>query len=368
MKAIQYHLLIVAVLTGLLMYGCDKGEGETPPQEPLAATLYGSSYFKWNAQGRFLTISTTKAWTVTFSYPDGAPAGWCSASPSSGTGNKNVWIATATNNTTAVRQATVVVATDTENISIDIAQYSANDALPASLKNHLELPKVEDPEWLLNYEDGDYTIEYSTAKKHSKWVAWPLYKSHMGSSGRTNAWQFDGRIPEAYRPTQQDFSGSGYDRGHLCPSADRTQSRSMNAQTFMYSNMSPQLAGLNQKIWATLEDRVRGWAGGADTLYICAGGTILKESNIQGYTTPSSMAVPKYYFKVVLRKKAVTGALDAIGFWFENKDYGKESLSSKHVKTIDEIETLTGLDFFYLLPAAEQDRVEAAFAPSAFGL
>jgi endonuclease G len=188
----------------------------------------------------------------------------------------------------------------------------------------------------------------------------------MGSSGRTDYWQFDPRIPEQYAPVRADFSG--YDRGHLCPSADRTQSTAMNRQTFMYSNMSPQVSAFNQGIWGTLETKVRGWVNGSDTLYICAGGTIGKESDIMGYTAPSAMAVPKYYFKVILRKKAATGAYDAIGFWFENKSYNGEALSSKHVKTIDDIEASTGIDFFYQLPAAEQNRVEAAFNPSAFGL
>jgi endonuclease G len=380
MRAIfKYHLLVVVTLAGCLyISGCNKNKEQpepNPAQEPLEATLYGSSNFKWNSQGRFLTITTAATWTVGFSYPENAPAGWCSVSPSAGAGNKNVWIATATNNNDEARNATVIVATATGNVSIDIVQYGINAALPITLSNHLELPKIEDPEWLLDYEDGDFMLEYATAKKHPKWVAWPLYKSHMGSSGRTDAWQFDPRIPEEYRPkarTQtvpvQNGDFSGYDRGHLCPSADRTQSVAMNRQTFMYSNMSPQIGAFNQGIWETLEGKVRGWAGGLDTLYICAGGTILKESDIMAYTSPSRMAVPKYYFKVILRKKAATGAYDAIGFWFEHKDYGSEKLSSKHVKTIDDIEILTGIDFFYQLPEVEQNRVEAAFTLSSWGI
>jgi endonuclease G len=369
MKAIlKYRLLIVAVLAGFLCTaGCSKAGEEAPTQALLEAALDGSPNFKWDSQGRFLTITTTDEWTVSFSYPEGAPSGWCTVSPSSGAGNKNVWIATASNNTTVVREATITIATATENVSIGIIQYSTDGGvLPVTLTNRPELPKIEDQEWLLYYDAGDYTIEYSTAKKHSKWVAWQLYKSHMGSSGRTDAWQFDPRIPDEYTPTRQDFSG--YDRGHLCPSADRTQSRAMNAQTFMYSNMSPQVgAGFNQGIWARLEEKVRTWAAGLDTLYICAGGTILKESDIMSYTSPSSMAVPKYYFKVILRKKA-SGTYDAIGFWFENKRYSSEAISSTHVKTIDEIERLTGIDFFYQLPEEEQDRVEAVFAPAAWGI
>jgi endonuclease G len=375
MKAI-YHLLIVTTLFGYLcITGCNKDSGdENNANKPaMEASIEGSTNLAWNTEGRFLSIVTAASWTVTFTYPEQEADEWCSIplSTASGTGSKKLWIATTINYEATVRHVTVAVTAGTTTVTVDIAQYGKDEEvppdpdpnLPVVNPTHFERPRVVDKNWLLEYTAGDFSLEYAPLKKHPKWVAWPLYKSHMGSSGRTNAWQFDSRIPEEYSPTREDFSG--YDRGHLCPSADRTHSREMNAQTFMYSNMSPQLSGLNQKIWATLENKIRGWVGN-DTLYICTGGTILKESDIMSYTKPSSMAVPKYYFKVILRKKATTGAFDAIGFWFENKDYGSEALSSKHVKTIDEIETLTGLDFFYSLPENEQNRVEAAFTPNAW--
>jgi endonuclease G len=187
----------------------------------------------------------------------------------------------------------------------------------------------------------------------------------MGSSGRTDYWQFDPRIPEQYAPVRADFSG--YDRGHLCPSADRTQSTAMNRQTFMYSNMSPQVSAFNQGIWGMLETKVRGWVNGLDTLYICAGGTIRHDGEVIEYTTPSQMPVPMYYFKVILRKKAATGTYDAIGFWFEHRQ-DMENLSSAHVKTVDQIEALTGFDFFYYLQEDVQTQVEAEFNPSVWGL
>jgi endonuclease G len=369
MKVLLKYCLLIAALF-MAAAGCNKTGAPAPePVEGdlLEAAFYGgSSDFAWDAQGRFLTIATAGTWTVGVSYPESAPAGWCTVSPAAGAGNKNVWVATATNNAAAARSATVTVTAAAGSVALGVTQYSTTDPQPNVSTGHLELPKPVEPDWVLNYADGDFTLEYSTAKKHPKWVAWQLYKSHMGSSGRTDYWQFDPRIPAEYSPVREDFSG--YDRGHLCPSADRTQSVAMNRQTFMYSNMSPQLGAFNQGIWATLETRVRTWASGSDTLYICAGGTIGKESDIMGYTSTSSMAVPKYYFKVILRKKAANGAFDAIGFWFENKSYSGVSLSSAQVKTIDEIETLTGIDFFYQLPEAEQNRVEAAFTPAAFGL
>jgi endonuclease G len=373
MNTLYKYALLLAALAVFAVAPAGCGDTDTPAPDPAetpaltVALSGGSPNFAWDAQGRFLTITTAAPWTVDFTYPSGT-APWCSVSTPAGAGSKNLWITVATNSAPEARAATLTVTTAATRAELGLIQYGVNDALPTELVNRLELPKPDDPEWLLRYDAGDFTIEYSTARKHPKWVAWPLYKSHMGSSGRTDAWQWDPRIPAEYSPVQQDFGSNGYDRGHLCPSADRTQSTAMNRQTFMYSNMSPQAPGLNQKIWAKLEDKERDWAGGLDTLYICAGGTIATDSDIMGYTTPSAMAVPKYYFKVILRKKVPSGALDAIGFWFENRDYGTEELSSRHVKTIDEIEALTGLDFFYRLPAAEQARVEADFNPAAFGL
>ena len=377
MKAINYHLLFVAVLACCLyVAGCDKQDTDKDKEEetdqPLAAINNGGTDLLWNEDGRFLTITTTASWTIDFSYDDNAPD-WCSVTTPSGTGNRNVWVATSSNTGNEERRAAITVSASAQTMTITLTQAGKGGETPGDDPNtdptpvepviqslHLELPKVDDENWLLAYEPGDFIMEYDTAKRHPKWVAWPLNKSHIGSSGRTDYWQFDPRIPGECASVRADFYG--YDRGHLCPSADRTASVAMNRQTFMYSNMSPQTGAFNQGIWATLEGKVRNWAN-VDTLYICAGGTIGKESDIMSYTDPSRMAVPKFYFKVILRKKASTGAFDAIGFWFENRSYSGTPLSSAQVKTIDEIETLTGLDFFYNLPKAEQDRVEAMFSP-----
>lgn len=357
-----WRLLLFFLFAGLFFTACDPDD-DTPVTVE-AVFNNGSPNFKWDSDGKFLIITSNGDWDIAVSFPSGKPSGWCTATTSSGNGNKNVWIATAYNTSDSSRHATLTVASGGQKVDIALMQYGKGD-VPPETRTRMELPKIEDVEWYLEYTDGKFALEYAPAKKHSKWVAWPLYKSCMGSSGRTDAWQWDPRIPEQYWSVQADFGKNGYDRGHLCPSADRTQSTRMNAQTFMYSNMSPQIPSFNQGIWADLETKERNWANGADTLYICAGGTVLKESDIDRYTSPSSMAVPKYYFKVILRKKTSTGAYDAIGFWFENRSYST-SLSAQ-VKTIDQIEALTGIDFFYNLPEPVQSQVESLFNPSAWG-
>ena len=339
-----------------LFVSCSKDE----KREPQLNVVFGnSSIINWDSDGEFLIIKENGQWSITLSYPGGV-TGWCSASTLSGTGSKNVWLATTVNNMADNREVKIVIQTEKGNIELVLVQYGKG-----GLKSRLELPEIKDSEWFLDYTKGMFALEYDITKRHSKWVAWRLHKGDLGS-GRTDAWQFDPRIPSEYSPRREDFYG--YDRGHLCPSADRNKTTAMNEETFMYSNMSPQVgAGFNQGIWATLETKIRGWVGGGDTLYVCTGGTILKESDINHYTSPSRMAVPKYYFKVVLRKKINTTNYDAIGFWFENRVY-TENLSVTHAKTVDQIEALTGLDFFYYLPKDIQDRVESGFNPSAWGL
>ena len=332
--------------------------------------ISGSSNFAWNTEGQYLQVTTTAAdarWSLSLSYA-GQPQGWCHIQENTGTGSKLVWVAVDQNPAaTGSREALITATLETTGAKNEIlvVQYGYDEEVPSPDVSALELPKVVDIAWFLNYPVGEFALEYAPTKKHSKWVAWRLHRGHLGS-GRTDAWQFDPRIPPEYRPVREDFSG--YDRGHLCPSADRNATIPMNEQTFMYSNMTPQNANLNQVIWMNLETRERGWASGLDTLYICAGGTVINDSDISHYTSPSNMAVPKYNFKVILRKKASTGAYDAIGFWFENRSYyPKTQVTAEEVKTVREIEARTGIDFFYNLPQGIQDVVENQRNPSAWG-
>ncbi|MDR1680193.1 MAG: DNA/RNA non-specific endonuclease [Prevotellaceae bacterium] len=373
MRFLKYIIFLSAAMAGtVLLSRCEKPAAEPAVVPVLEAALSADSYFLWNAGGAFLTITATEAWTLSIAHPEGVPGGWCSANVAAGTGKKNVWLAFTANTSGESRTATVTVASEHYVRTVVLTQRAQGEVppTPLDLSPYLELPKVQDRDWLFQYIAGDFFLEYAPDKKHPKWVAWPLHNGHLGGSGRTDYWQWDPRIPAEYHPTRGDFTSTLYNnRGHICPSADRTLSVEMNRQTFMYSNMSPQMGDFNGGIWGQLETKVRTWVGGLDTLYICAGGTIRNESEIIMYTTPSSMPVPAYYFKVILRRRAATGTYDAIGFWFEHRKYtDTEPLSAAHAKTIDQIEALTGFDFFYSLREDIQDVVEETFNPGAWGL
>ena len=206
---------------------------------------------------------------------------------------------------------------------------------------------------LKNIPIRNYSMLYDTDLKMAYWVAYPLCDWYIGSSGRTNKWNYDPQLTESLQPNL--FGGiSGYDRGHQIPSGDRTCSRTINEQTYYFTNMTPQIGQkMNQSIWADLETAVRGWSSG-DTLYVVTGAmpTTATDKQIQ-YAKDNNgkdIAIPKYYFKALARK--VGGNYQTIAFKLDHRAY-----NSQHEKYMDnaisvsELENMTGFTFFPSLPS-----------------
>ncbi len=222
----------------------------------------------------------------------------------------------------------------------------------------------------------NYCIEWSLAKKAQRWTAFRWDSTNSGGYvKREDEFVEDYDIPEVYRTTYNHYRGSGYTRGHICASADRWNSLEANRQTFLYSNMQPQLYSFNGGIWANLEMKVRSWNTEAarDTLYVCKGGTIDKEEQILEYArkgTALQLVVPKYFFMAVLckNKNTTNGGYKAIGFWLEHRSfYDDEKNLSPYIVSIDELEKLTGIDFFCNLPDQIENQVEAQVVRNAWG-
>ncbi len=187
----------------------------------------------------------------------------------------------------------------------------------------------------------NYSMLYSKSNKIAYWVAYPLFSNCIGSSGRTNAWAYDPEILSDYQANlSSGFGGNGYDRGHQIPSADRTCDAATNRTTFYYSNMTPQIGrGLNQSNWATLENKVRSWLSGTDTLYVVTG-AMPPASSI---TQMKGMTVPAYYFKALARR--INGSFITIAFKFENKSYSGSGYMEEAI-SVKELEQETGFTFF----------------------
>ena len=230
----------------------------------------------------------------------------------------------------------------------------------------------------LNGEDiNTYSMEYDKSRKHARWVAFKYYNVTAQTNWNRNnwkqtewngdPWQSDPVIPEIYQRIQSDFGQKGYDRGHICASSDRLYSKDGNEQTFYYTNMSPQKNYFNTGVWGDLEGNVRTWGRGnafRDTLYVVKGGTIDKEEQIWKYINDDkTKPVPKYYFMALLCNKG--GSFKAIGFWMD-QSVTKKPVLSECAKTIDELEELTGLDFFHNLPDKLENAVESQYSLSAW--
>lgn len=214
-----------------------------------------------------------------------------------------------------------------------------------------------------------YELEYDKSKFHSRWVAFRFDGNTRAQSvGRSDEpFMDDPSLSSTLHIGYKGF-GPGYDRGHLCASADRLYDRTANEQTFYMSNMSPQLSSFNQGYWVTLESQVQKLGCSktfSDTLYVVKGGTI-KEGQIKSYITRKNgnkVAVPKYYYMALLKVK--NGVYHSIAFWMEHKEYGysynnKAPLSEimNHAVSVNELEQLTGIDFFPNLPDATEEKVE----------
>jgi len=205
-----------------------------------------------------------------------------------------------------------------------------------------------------------YSLEWDCEKKANRWTAYEMYEGNsLENVSRGEEFMEDPDLPSWCRTTLADYKGSGYNRGHLCPSADRLCSREQNNQTFYLSNMQPQYGPHNSGLWMRLESVVRNrWNRNEirDTLYVVKAATI-DEGNILDYTS-SGLIVPKYFYMAVLALK--DGKYHAIGIWTEHKN---ETDSNTHYGdyaiTIDELEKRTGIDFFCNLPDDIEDTVEA---------
>ena len=194
-----------------------------------------------------------------------------------------------------------------------------------------------------------YTLEFADAYKQPSWVCYMVCRSRVGTAEapRSDDFRPDPAVHHG-SATPQDYARSGYDKGHLAPSADFRWNIQAQSESFFMSNMSPQKPGFNRGIWKQLEDQVRMWAKDFDTLYVVTG-PVLRQG-LPGIGS-NNVAVPEYYYKVILDyKPPIT---EAIGFIMKNEG-SKEPLSSFAV-TVDSVEKVSGIDFFPALP----DPVEA---------
>lgn len=227
----------------------------------------------------------------------------------------------------------------------------------------------------------NYSVCYDVDRHISHWVAYPIFKKVYETPvlRRVNDFNYDPNDQLPVIPTRdQQYIGTGgngrgygawgYNRGHMLPQASRYNNYEPNRMTYYGTNMMPQNSTLNQNIWASLEGKVRGWGGlqTYDTLYVVTGAAFKSTKTIDNANGP--IAVPSHCWKVLLRQRGnqnrqisqfKADELKAIGFVFTNDDAGAATSIESAVRSVKEIEELTGFKFFRNLDPAVADAVKS---------
>ena len=223
-------------------------------------------------------------------------------------------------------------------------------------------------------KDGvNFSVEWDCNKRSQRWTCYQMHRGYSGKYSRESDFFFDATNLNSNEYWGEYTRFPGYDRGHICPSGDRTASEEMNAQTFVMTNMQPQYHKFNSfdkktgdnGLWVRMENQLRKWAdklSATDTIFVCKGGTIDSEANIITRIN-GKLIVPKYFYMAILRKSSFGYA--GMAFWSDQtKSWRMNETLRSHAISISELEKRTGIDFFCNLPDDVEAQVEKTFKPS----
>lgn len=218
-----------------------------------------------------------------------------------------------------------------------------------------EIPrlKTKRQEQVIRHEG--YTVSYNSEYRIANWVAYELTATEAKSkkTERSNKFVPDPQVKGA-TATNEDYTRTGYDRGHLAPAGDMKWSEKAMRESFYLSNICPQKPKLNRGIWKELEEQCRLWALDNGSLLIVTGPVITDDMKRLG---KNRVAVPQSFYKVIGYHTG-TG-YKGIGFLFENRGYKDNSLKTMAIP-IDSVEKVTGIDFFPSIPDDQERKMEAA--------
>ena len=260
-----------------------------------------------------------------------------------------------TSSTTNPPDTTVVDSTDNSSLLLGNPSNATNDiAVP---NNYL-------------MERSYYSLSYSRDRGTPNWVAWHVNTTDLGSTPRQDDYRSDNTLPAGwYRVQSSSYSGSGFDRGHNCPSGDRTASVAANSATFLMTNMIPQAPANNQQTWNNLENYTRDLVDAGNEVYVICGayGTGGTGSNggVTNTINSGHVTVPSNVWKVIVvipngsdDLSRISAATRVIAVNTPNSN----SINSnwKNYRTsVDAIESATGYDLLSNVPASVQTAIES---------
>lgn len=258
---------------------------------------------------------------------------------------------------------TILKKSDAKDTQTDSTTESAeaNSLQNPNAPDLLEIPRfiTSRPEQLI--EHCAYTLSYNPNWHIPNWVAYELTRSEThGNNEREDLFEIDPDV-KGTCPDYRDYSNSGYDRGHMAPAGDMKWDPTAMKECFYLSNICPKDHNLNKGDWNDLEMKARHWANKYGNVFIVCGPIMSDHPETIG---KHDVAVPDAFFKVFLAE--INRQWQAIGFIFENKA-GHRDLRT-YCKSIDEIESTTGIDFFPKLDDDIENTVETQYNTNAWGL
>lgn len=353
------------------VYSCNnKTDNTVPPELEVVTNPMGP-----DAKSQFLHVQASGDWSITIEYPEDQPAEWASVKPSTGTGNKSVTLKVEYYAGVQARKACIVLTAGSKKAELVLTQnglsVGGGNLNPST--GWMELPAMPNGSefgyfthsMVWNFKKTrNYSFSWDYKNLVAPWVAYPLCKEHSPTGGdRSNEWGVDPYLPKNLQPVlYRGFSSSSgqYDRGHQIPSADRKATSNKehykaNVATFYGTNMTPQLASLNQHSWKNLEEKVRLWAGRSDTCYVVTGCITKGCTRTARDNEGKSVTVPTHYYKAVLRysRNSTIGhsGYSACAILLEHKGYGDNNNFKPYAMSIRDLEKVTGITYFANLPA-----------------
>lgn len=215
-----------------------------------------------------------------------------------------------------------------------------------------------------------YTLSYNSSKGTPNWVSWHLSSAWKGTEPRCDCFNTDYSLPTTfYRAASYDYTGTGFDRGHMCPSDDRDLNTADNTATFLMSNIIPQAPKLNQQPWNALENYCITLMNQGNELYIISGGYGNGGTGTLGYSNTIAnghIVVPSNCWKVIViipvgkdDVSRVTTATRIIAVDMPNSETTIINQWGNYRVSVDVIEAATGYNFLTALSSSLQNSLES---------
>ena len=220
-----------------------------------------------------------------------------------------------------------------------------------------------------------YVVSYNRSRGIANWVSWHLNQSWKGDARRVDAFRSDPALPSGWYartggPARtSDYTNTGFDRGHLCPSDDRDANADDNAATFLLTNIVPQAPRNNREVWKNLEEYERTLITDGSDVYIIAGTSGTGGTGQNGYSTTiagGKLTVPAALYKIIVvippgsgDTFQLTPNTRVIAVNIPNEQTAADKPWRAYLTTVDALELLTGYDFLSNVPIDIQQRIES---------